>query len=55
MHELASMAATKAQEKPSFPPPPAEFNSPPSNEKVEFVHSDFSNLTILLWNFLDAK
>ncbi|XP_049817877.1 uncharacterized protein LOC109597373 isoform X3 [Aethina tumida] len=34
MHELASMAATKAQEKPSFPPPPAEFNSPPSNEKT---------------------
>ncbi|KAJ8926094.1 hypothetical protein NQ315_009951 [Exocentrus adspersus] len=28
MHELASMAASKAQEK-SFPPPPAEFTSPP--------------------------
>ncbi|XP_018562926.1 metastasis suppressor protein 1 isoform X2 [Anoplophora glabripennis] len=28
MHELASMAANKAQEK-SFPPPPAEFTSPP--------------------------
>lgn len=31
MHELASMAATKAQDK-MLPPPPAEFMSPP--EKV---------------------
>ncbi|CAH0551421.1 unnamed protein product [Brassicogethes aeneus] len=34
MHELANMAANKVQEKNNFPPPPAEFISPPSNEKT---------------------
>lgn len=33
MHELANMAANKAQEM-NLPPPPAEFTSPPANEKV---------------------
>lgn len=32
MHELASMAANKAQEI-SLPPPPADFISSPANEK----------------------
>lgn len=39
MHELASMAANKAQEK-SLPPPPAEFITPnANNEKVNCFSS----------------
>lgn len=35
MHELASMAASKhAQDSSNLPPPPAEFTTPPTNEKV---------------------
>lgn len=34
MHELASLAASKAQEMASFPPPPPELVSQPHTEKV---------------------
>lgn len=44
MHELANMAADKAQQaqgqqNPAFPPPPAEFISPP--DKVCFSPTHF--------------
>lgn len=37
MHELASMAATKAQDK-MLPPPPAEFMSPPEKVGIYMWH-----------------
>lgn len=44
MHELASMAANKAQEM-NLPPPPAEFTTPPThNEKVSTVLRHFWEL-----------
>ena len=46
MHELATMAATKAQEM-NFPPPPPELiNIPPENqEKVSDLWLDNSKLS----------
>lgn len=55
MHELASMAASKAQEL-NLPPPPADFITPTAPTPTEKVRSENPNsLNYYMYDFLNSK